>query len=62
MRKPRKKKKMTPRAKNMRMAKKKGRLKVRQSRKNNYSWLTAGKDQNYTPNIEAMFKKKKEKK
>lgn len=62
MRKPKKKKRKTPREKSMMMAKKRGRLKVRQSRKKNYSWLTAGKDQHFTPNILAMFKKKKEKK
>lgn len=62
MRKLRKKKKVTPRVKNMKMAKKRGRLKARQNKKNNYSWLTAGKVQNFTPNILAMFKKKKEKK
>ena len=62
MRKPKKKRRKTSREKSMMMAKKRGRLKVRQARKKNYSWLTAGKDQNFTPNIVAMFKKKKEKK
>jgi len=61
MRKPRKKKKKTPREKNMMIAKKKGRLEHRKSRKKNYSWLTAGKNQDYTPSILARFKKKKEK-
>jgi len=62
MRKLKKKRRKTPREKSMMMAKKRGRSKVRQSKKNNYSWLTAGKNQNFTPNILAMFKKKKEKK
>ncbi len=59
MRKPRKKKKVTPRVKSMKMAKKRGRFKKAKRKKNNYSWLTAGKKQEFTPNILAMHRKKK---
>jgi len=44
----------------MMMAKKKGRLEKRKRKKNNYSWLTAGKKQDYTPSISAMFTPKKD--
>ena len=59
MRKPKKKRRKTPREKSMMMAKKRGRLEHRKSKKKNYSWLTAGKEQNIVPNILAMFKPKK---